>query len=135
MSNFFDDMGLEMDTCVLRSDDLRLYASKTLMLGVHSNGRGVHLYNVIDGIHHNLVCAVYRMDGVIDSHEMGQAISLKPFKNIAEIEERSLDKTVLDFLKTNKLDFKLVEKVPKPMDPSSPYDGPRLEDLTLPSPF
>lgn len=135
MSDFFDDMGLDLDTCVLRSDDLRLFANRTLMLGVQGDGKGVHLYNVIDGIHCHLVCAVYGMNGVIDSHEIGPDISLKPFKSISEVEEQSLDKDVLDFLNTNNLEFKVVETVPKPLDPISPYDGPRLEDLTLPSPF
>lgn len=135
MSDFFDDMGLEMDNCVLRSDALDLYASKTLMLGTHINGGGIHLYNVIDGVHSNLVCAVYRMNGVIESHEFGTAISIAPFKGISKIEEQSANKDVLDFLKANNFEFEVVSKVPTPVDPISPYDGPRLEDLTLPSPF
>lgn len=135
MSNFFDDLGLEMDTCVLRLDDMPLQWSQTLMLGIHDNGNGVHLYNLAEGAHNHLVCAVYRMNGVIESHEIGDTISIKPFEKISSIKKDPSHDFVLNFLKINNIEFSIVETVPLPVDPTSPYDGPRLEDLTLPSPF
>lgn len=135
MPGFFDDMGLDMDPCVLRMDDLRIYESKTLMLGLQDDGLGVHLYHIHAGFDSHMVCAVYKMNGLIVDHHVGTEIGIKPFLNISEIYSRSLDSNIDDFLKVNGISFELSDEVPTPKASTSPYVGPRLEDLTLPSPF